>query len=140
MEAIQNDRVSLYATELIETLKSDLARVPEQGGQLKTAADRLIGWDGTCDQKSVESAIFHVFQYRLMANLLVPVLGQDLFSAYLEIFNQALMPTYRILKDPNSRWFSTTSRQELVVKSLREACAELKTSLGDELELWQWGK
>ena len=25
-------------------------------------------------------------------------------------------------------------------KSLREACAELKTSLGDEVELWQWGK
>jgi penicillin G amidase len=51
-----------------------------------------------------------------------------------------LMPTHRILKDPNSRWFSKTSRQELVANSLREACAELKTSFGDELELWQWGK
>jgi penicillin G amidase len=140
MEAMQNDRVSLYATELIEVLKSDLARVPDQSGQLRTAADRLIGWDGTCDEESVESAIFHVFQYRLMANLLVPFLGHDLFSAYLEIFNQSLMPTHRILKDPNSRWFSKTSRQELVAKSLREACAELKTSFGDELELWQWGK
>src|SRR5262245_21558512 len=140
MAAIQNDGVSLYATELIETLKNDLARVSEQNGQLGTAADRLIGWDGTCDEESVESGIFHVFQYRLMANLLVPVLGLDLFSAYLEIFNQALMPTHRILKDPNSRWFSTTSRRELVAKSLREACAELTTSLGDELERWQWGK
>jgi penicillin amidase len=140
MEAIQNDRVSLYATELIETLKSDLARVPEKSDQFRTAADRLIGWDGTCDEESVESGIFHVFQYRLMANLLIPVLGQDLFSAYLEIFNQALMPTHRILKDPNSRWFTKTSRQELVAKSLREACAELTKSLGDEPELWQWGK
>ena len=140
MEAMQNDRVSLYATELIETLKSDLAQVPENSRQLRIAADRLIGWDGTCNEESVESGIFHVFQYRLMANLLVPVLGKDLFSAYLEIFNQSLMPTHRILKDPNSSWFSTTSRQELVAKSLREACAELKTSLGDELELWQWGK
>ena len=140
MESMQNDRVSLYATELIATLKSDLARVPDKSGQLGTAADRLIGWDGKCDEESVESAIFHVFHYRLMANLLVPRLGENLFSAYLEIFNQSLMPTHQILRDPDSRWFSTTSRQDVVAKSLREACAELKTSLGDEVELWQWGK
>ena len=140
MEAIQNDRVSLYATELIETLKSDLARVPEKSGPFRTAADRLIGWDGTCDEESVESAIFHVFQYRLMANLLIPALGEDLFLAYVEIFNQCLMPIHQILRDTNSGWFSTKSRQELVEKSLREACEELKTSLGDDVELWQWGK
>ena len=27
-----------------------------------------------------------------------------------------------------------------MAKSLREACEELKTSLGDDVELWQWGK
>ena len=58
MEAMQNDRVSLYATELIETLKSDLARVPEKSGQIRTAADRLIGWDGTCDEESVAVGYF----------------------------------------------------------------------------------
>ena len=140
MAAMQNDRVSLYATELISTLKSDLARISEKSGQLRSAADRLIGWDGTCDEESVAAAIFHVFQYRLMANLLVPALGEDLFSAYVEIFNQCLMPTHQILKDPNSRWFSTKSRQELVEKSLQETCEELKKSLGDDMGLWQWGK
>jgi penicillin amidase len=140
MEAMQNDCVSLYATELIETLKSDLAHVPQQSGQLRSAADRLIGWDGTCAEASVESAIFHVFQYRLMANLLVPALGEDLFSAYVEIFNQCLMPTYQILRDPNSRWFSTRSRQQLVEQSLQEALEELQTRLGEDMERWQWGK
>jgi penicillin amidase len=140
MEAMQNDCVSLYATELIETLKNDLARVPEKSTQFRTAADRLIGWDGTCDEESVAAAIFHVFQHRLMSNLLVPALGEDLFSAYVEIFNQCLMPTYQILRDPNSRWFSTRSRQELVAKSLREACEELTMSLGEDVKLWQWGK
>src|SRR5262245_43084614 len=85
MEAMQNDRVSLYATELIEVLKSDLARVPDQNGQLRTAGDRLIGWDGTCDEKSVESAIFHVFQYRLMAKVMFLVIGEDSISVYIEV-------------------------------------------------------
>ena len=140
MEAMQNDRVSLYATELIDILKNDLAQVPEEKGHHKAAADRLTRWDGTCDEKSVAAAIFHIFHHRLMVNLFVPTLGEDLFSAYVEIFNQSLMPTLQILRDPGSPWFSTKSRQELVASSLREACEELKTSLGDDLQLWQWGK
>ena len=60
--------------------------------------------------------------------------------AYVEIFNQSLMPIHQILRDPNSPWFLTKSRQDLVTRSLDEACEELKTNLGDDLELWQWGK
>jgi penicillin amidase len=75
-----------------------------------------------------------------MANLLLPVLGEDLFSAYIEIFNQSLVPTDKILNDPGSCWFLTTSRQELVAKSLRETCEELGRTLGDDVERWQWGK
>ena len=140
MEAMQNDLVSLYAIEAIETLKSDLAQVSGEKGQHKAAADRLMRWGGTCDEKSVAAAIFHVFHHRLMVNLFVPTLGEDLFWAYIEIFNQSLMPILQILRDPGSPWFLTKSRQELVASSLGEACEELKTSLGDDLELWQWGK
>src|SRR4029077_14281129 len=140
MEGIQSDVVSLHATELIETLKNDLAQIAEDDSDHKAAADRLIRWDGACHEKSVEAAIFHLFHHRLMANLLVPALGEDLFSDYIEIFNQSLAPTDKILSDPGSCWFSTTSRRELVAKSLREACEELEKFFGDDIELWQWGK
>jgi penicillin G amidase len=140
VELMQNDRVSLYAKELIAILTSDLTQVSEGKGQLKAAAARLIRWDGSCDEKSVASAIFHVFHHRLMVNLLVPVLGEDLFPAYLEIFNQSLIPTHEILRDPASLWFSTKSRQELVAASIRETCEELEKRLGHDMELWQWGK
>ena len=140
MEGMQSDVVSLHATELIETLKKDLAQIAEDDSDHKAAADRLIRWDGACHEKSVEAAIFHLFHHRLMANLLVPALGEDLFSDYIEIFNQSLAPTDKILSDPGSRWFSTNSRRELVAKSLRETCEELEKTLGNDVELWQWGK
>ena len=140
MESIQNDHVSLYAKDVIKILQSDLAQVSQGKEQLEAAADRLIRWDGSCDEKSVASTIFHVFQHRLMVNLLVPVLGEDLLPAFLEIFNQSLMPTYQIFKDPGSSWFSSRSRQELVAASIREACEELGKKLGDDMELWHWGK
>jgi penicillin G amidase len=139
METIQTDVVSLHATELIETLKIDLARLPDENVQLKTAAERLLQWDGSCGEKSVEAAIFHVFYHRLMTNLLVPVLGEEIFSAYVEIFNQALAPVAEILRDPASPWFSTRSREQLVASSLREACKTLEQESG-EMELWAWGK
>jgi penicillin amidase len=140
METLQSDVVSLHATELIEALKNDLAQIAEEDNEHQVAADLLIRWDGICHEKSVEAAIFHLFHHRLMANLLVPVLGDDLFSAYIEIFNQSLAPTDKILSDPGSCWFSTKSRRELVTKSLRETCQELEKTLGDDIELWQWGK
>jgi penicillin G amidase len=140
MESMQNDCVSLYAKELIEILKSDLTQILEGRWQFKAAAERLIEWDGSCDEKSVASAIFHLFHHHLMVNLLVPVLGEDLIPASLEIFNQSLMPTYQILRDPGSSWFSNRSRQELVAASLRAACEELGKKLGEDMELWHWGK
>lgn len=139
MEAIQTDLVSLHATELIAALEVDLARLSADNVQLKTAAERLLRWDGSCGEKSVEAAIFHVFHHRLMANLLVPVLGEEIFSAYVEVFNQALAPVTEILRDRASPWFSTSSREELVARSLREACQTLKQRSG-EMELWAWGK
>jgi penicillin amidase len=75
-----------------------------------------------------------------MVNLLLPVLGEDLCTAYVEIFNQSLIPIFEILRDPSSPWFSTKSRQALVTSSLGEACEQLKASFGEDLEFWQWGK
>ena len=55
---------------------------------------------------SVAAAIFHVFHHRLLFNLLAPDLGEELFSAYVEILNQCIVPTDRILADANSKWFA----------------------------------
>jgi penicillin amidase len=75
-----------------------------------------------------------------MVNLLLPVLGEDLCTAYIEIFNQSLTPVLEILRDSSSPWFSTRSRQELVTRSLGEACEQLTASFGEDLNSWHWGK
>jgi len=140
LAAIQLDNLSLHAAGLIDALKTELAQLTDEKLFVKTAANRLLSWDGRCSEASIEAAIFHVFHHRLLANLLSPTLGEELFTAYVEILNQCIVPTDRILNDPNSVWFSGRSRYELVATSLREACAELQDALGEKLEEWQWGK
>lgn len=140
LAAMQLDATSLHARELIAMLKDDLESFVDSEPILNDAANRLLAWDGACASNSVAAAIFHLLHHRLLINLLRPDLGEDLFAAYVEILNQCIVPTDRILSEPNSLWFQDRSRAELVRQSLREACADLEASLGSNLEKWQWGR
>jgi penicillin amidase len=137
---IQLDLVSRQAQETIEALRADLSSIRQKDARTEEAVDRLLSWDGRCEARSVETAIFHVFHYRLMANLLTPALGEELFAAYVEILNQCIVPVDQILRNPQSLWFATESRRDLVARSLREAVDELRTALGDEMQRWHWGR
>ncbi len=140
MAQIQFDQVSLHALDLIAALRSELERIPDDNGTLKTAAARLLSWNGSCEETSVEAAIFHLFHHRLLINLLSPSLGEELCAAYTEILNQCIVPTDRILGDPHSIWFAGRSRFALVLSALREACGELEDKLGPDMGSWRWGK
>jgi penicillin amidase len=137
---IQLDDVSLHARELITTLKHELAQTFDPNPTIQAAIDHLLSWDGKCAATSIGAAIFHVFHHRLLINLLTPELGEELFTAYVEILNQCIVPTDRILSDPGSVWFGRRPRSELVALALREACAELEATLGADLGQWHWGK
>jgi penicillin amidase len=140
LAALQLDEVSLHANELIVTLRSELAQMSDDNPVTKAAAGYLLSWDGRCGEMSVAAAIFHVFHHRLLVNLLAPDLGEELFSAYVEILNQCIVPTDRILAEADSQWFARRSRSEMVALALREACAEIEETLGTDMSKWYWGK
>lgn len=140
MAQAQFDCLSLHGLELITHVGAELSQVPDDDRSVKAAANRLLAWDGRCDADSVDAAIFHLFHYRLLQNLLIPTLGEELCSAYTEILNQCVVPTDRILADPSSVWFSRRSRSDIVTSSLREACGELQEKFGSNIEAWHWGK
>ena len=140
MSAIQMDLISLHAIELIDTLRTDLVPLADKDSRLKAVAHSLLSWDGECDAESLPAAIFHVFHHRLLENLLLPILGDELFTAYLEILNQCIAPTDQILRDPASPWFAKESRPRLVARSLRETCDALTQTLGDDMAGWRWGR
>jgi len=140
LAAMQLDEFSLHAKEFIDMLKDDLAQLEGKNLLVEAGAKRLLSWDGKCSATSVEATIFHVFHNRLLANLLIPDLGDHLFSAYVEILNQCIVPTDRIFSDLESLWFAGRSRIDLVGKSLQEACEELEATLGGSMADWHWGK
>ncbi len=140
MATIQKDVCSVHGREIIVALRTDLEEIACKDASLKKAVEKLISWDGNCSEKSFEAAFSHVFYQRFMMNVLLPVLGQELFLAYSEIFNQSLVPIGQILQNPHSPWFEPCPRVAAVEKSLREAQEELSARLGADMENWSWGR
>jgi penicillin amidase len=140
MAAIQSDTVSLHARELLQLLAADLNDAAAAQPKYSAAVRELLEWDGDCHEKSTPAGLFHVFHHRLITNLLVPTLGEELFRAYVEILNQCIAPLDAILADPASVWFSERSRREVVSLSLQEACEELRESCGADRDKWRWGR
>lgn len=140
MAAAQGDKVSIHARDLIAALSDELAAIRGIASDISAAADRLLRWDGHCGVDSIAATIFHVFHQRLIRNLLIPSLGEDLFITYVEIFNQSILPIENILRSPDSPWFQGRCRAELVRAALGDACAELTQTLGLDQDRWQWGR
>ncbi len=140
MSAMQLDDVSLHASALIAVLRDDLEHAACEDGGLGDAANALLAWDGNCASGSAAAAIFHVFHHRLLINLLAGDLGEDLVPGYLEILNQCVGPTDKILSDPDSPWFAQRSRRQCVAGALREACNQLAAAFGTDVSSWQWGR
>jgi len=140
MATIQMDQVSLHAVETIRMLQSVFKAVPSEDLLVKNAAAMLLAWDGGCSVESIPATIFHVFHQRLLKNLLANDLGPELFASYSEILNQCITPTDSILANPKSPWFADCSREEVVMRSLRDACSELCQTLGVDIKRWQWGE
>jgi len=137
--ALQLDHLSLHAKDLVDALRSDLEQIAGEERNAAAAA-RLLAWDGQCAVASVAAAIFHVMHQKLLRELLLAVLGEKVFHAYVEILNQCVVPTDRIFADPLSTWFSRRSRNDLVRLALSGACAELRAQFGDDMERWRWGE
>ena len=140
MAEIQSDTVSVQGRELIRGLRVDLEAIAAKRTTLRKVVEKLIQWEGDCSENSAEAALFHVFYQRMMYNLLTPDLGQELFLAYTEIFNQSLAPVDQILQDPQSPWFDAAPRHKIVEKSLGEAVMELTARLGTDMNEWSWGR
>jgi penicillin G amidase len=136
----QVDTLSLHGKAFIELIRPELVDLADEAADVRSAAERLLSWNGDCAEDSVEAAIFHVLHHHILSNLLKPELGANAFDAYVEILNQCIVPTDAILGDSHSIWFARCSRTVLVRQALRQVCTELSAEFGPDIDSWRWGK
>ena len=140
MARIQLDTRSIQAERLLEALRQELSEIAREDQSLRDCVELLKEWDYDCGTESAGAALFHVLYHRLMWNIWGNDLGEDLFTSYAEILNQAVAPLDGILTEPGSVWFRDTTRKEVLATSLREARTQLTEQQGSDPTKWSWGR
>ncbi|WP_424812356.1 penicillin acylase family protein [Roseococcus sp. YIM B11640] len=126
--AIQMDRVSLLAREVLPILKG----LPRGSGTLGAAQALLADWNGEIRADLPQPLIWNAFLRRLPALAL----------------RQAGVPDGRggpefarfLLTDPNAGWWCGGDCLAMAALALAEAVGELSRQHGDDPAAWRWGQ
>ena len=134
MVALQNYLLSIPARSLVPLLRD----VPISDPQSARAAQRLLHWNYVLDKDSVAAGIYEMWQRHLLADmrtLLVPEAALDYIGAIspTKAIDLLYAPDGRLGSDP------IAGRNELLTTSLREAVAELRQRLGNDMSKWNLG-
>ena len=133
MTNLQNYNLSIPARSIVPLLRDITIADPVA----RKAADRLLHWNFILDKDAVEAGIYEMFQRKLMANvknIIVPAAARDVLTPPMtRIVSSLAAPDGSYGADP------LAGRNDVLVKSLEQACAELTARLGVDMEKWTLG-
>ena len=147
MQSIQLDVTSPFAREIIPYfLATETGKEKES---LRKVYGLLKKWNG---EESIQSAAALLFQSalnRLIRNVYgdeMSVLGPHYLEAFIGMKYLHTRNLRDILKSGSSSWFDdirtvniVESRDEILLKSLKEAVKGLETQVGTNIASWKWG-
>lgn len=135
MMQLQTDYLSIPARTLVPLLKN----LPiTDNDKAEDARQLLLHWDDVLDKNSIPAAIYAAWEGRLYSNvrdLTIPEKDRGLIALQTKrIIDWLLLPDGRFGKNP------VQGRNDLVIKSLKEAIYNLDKKLGPDRSKWQYGQ
>jgi penicillin amidase len=145
----QSDIKSPYARQIVPYILSAFKDVAIKDENLKKSLKLLEEWsssDYEMNKYLQTPAIFLTFFDKLMKNIYMDEMGEDLFNQYVFLANVPYRNVLELLQKPDSIWFDNIktsvveTRDDIIRKSLGDALDELENKLGTDVKNWQWGK
>jgi penicillin G amidase len=151
-EAIQADTVSTQAREILPDL---LTLIDAETEIERNALAALTAWDCNMRTDSFAASIWAAWVRRLPRALLGNEMGEPLISAYECAFGHTgpylahalkhataatSQPQRGDLTSAQGNALGPASRGDAVARAFREALADLKTRLGDDVSKWRWDR
>lgn len=141
MKRMQADTYSLLAAEL----RPYLLAVEPAGDLERRALAEVEKWDLRYEPDRAGAAVFHVWQWALLRNVIADELGDDLLDEALGVPLQQHAALPDIMARADNPWFDDRStpevetRDDMAKRSLTDAVAWLAERYGDNPAAWQWG-
>jgi len=145
----QSDVKSPYARQVVPYILSAFKDVEISDENLKESLKLLEEWtsfDFEMNKYLQTPAIFLTFFDKLMINIYLDEMGEDLFNQYVFLANVPYRNILELLQKPNSDWFNDVkknkrkTRDNVIRESLIDALDELENNFGKDVKDWQWGR
>jgi len=142
----QEDILSPYAKSVVPYILYAFKDAKVKNKNLAWALQLLREWNFEMDKYQQAPAIFLTFFDKLMKNIYLDEMGEDVFNQYVFLANVPYRNILELLQKPNSDWFNDVNKNELknrdevIRQSLTEALDELEQNFGKDVKDWQWGR
>ncbi|HBL29293.1 MAG TPA: hypothetical protein DD490_20875, partial [Acidobacteria bacterium] len=129
-----------------EAVRPALLAASPAGDRERAAADRVRTWDLRYDPGSVGAAIYEVWYWHLLGEVLGDELGEDVLKEYRIVGMSQVPSIIDLLTRPNDPLFddrrtpAKESRDDIVRRSLTRAVAWLAERHGGDPAGWTYGK
>jgi penicillin G amidase len=119
-----------------------LANIAIDDDELASVRDWLLEWDYHADIDSPHAALYMSFWAQLVSNIF-----NDRFGDHHSASGAGSEPwaVYLLMQDPENAWWNDTTtgaietRDDIVIRSLREGHDRVAEILGDNHHEWRWG-
>ncbi|MBM3708754.1 MAG: penicillin acylase family protein, partial [Actinobacteria bacterium] len=142
---MQNDVVSHIAKQWVPVV----LEVCQGEKDLAAYVSMLKNWNYAIDTDSPQATLFNSFFSHLIRNTLEDQIGEEIVAELFKDLHVSIPAQWliRYMNDNNSFIWDDIrtpdieeTRNDIVLKSMKEAVAELSARLGDSPEKWAWGK
>ncbi len=142
----QDDILSPYAKSIVPYILFAFQDAEVKDENLAKSLQLLREWNYEMDKYQQAPAIFLTFFDKLMKNIYLDEMGDDLFNQYVFLANVPYRNILELLQNPFSVWYNDVKQNEMktrdviIRQNLTEAIDELENKLGKDVKDWQWGR
>lgn len=137
MAALQQDKVSLPARQLVPLLKN----VATDDSSIRDAVEVLLNWDFVVAADSIAATVYEFWAFHVAARAYEPRIPKASVGKFQQFdFAQAvewmLSPDEAYGVDAAAR---VKSRNAILIRALGDALTDIRRRVGDDKSKWQWG-
>jgi penicillin amidase len=142
----QEDILSPYAKQIVPYIIYAFQDAEVKDKNLSQSLQLLREWNYEMDKYQQAPAIFLTFFDKLMKNIYMDEMGEELFNQYVFLANVPYRNILELLQNPFSDWYNDVkknerkTRDDVIRESMNDALDELENKLGKDVKNWQWGE
>jgi len=142
----QSDIYSPYAKTIVPYILDAFKDAEVKDKNLAQSLQLLREWNYEMDKYQQAPAIFLTFFDKLMKNIYLDEMGEDLFNQYVFLANVPYRNILELLQKPFSPWYNDIkknerkNRDDVIRQSFSETLDELEKTISKDVKDWQWGR